>query len=33
MERSLGGLPDELVGKVLQGTATRLYHLEPPVRA
>jgi predicted TIM-barrel fold metal-dependent hydrolase len=33
MERSLGGLPDEVVGKVLQHTATELYHLEPPVRA
>ena len=33
MERSLEGLPDELVGKVLQHTATRLYHLDPPVRA
>jgi predicted TIM-barrel fold metal-dependent hydrolase len=33
MEESLGGLPDEVVGKVLQHTATRLYHLDPPVRA
>ena len=33
IERSLGGLPDEVVGKVLQHTATELYHLEPPVRA
>jgi hypothetical protein len=33
MERSLGGLPDEVIGKVLQHTATQLYHLEPPVRA
>jgi predicted TIM-barrel fold metal-dependent hydrolase len=33
MERSLGGLPDEIVGKILQHTATELYHLEPPVRA
>ncbi|WP_436789806.1 amidohydrolase family protein [Yinghuangia sp. YIM S10712] len=32
MERSLRGLPEETVGKVLQHTATRLYHLEPPVR-
>jgi uncharacterized protein len=32
IERSLGGLPDEVVGKVLQHTATKLYHLEPPVR-
>jgi predicted TIM-barrel fold metal-dependent hydrolase len=31
IERSLGGLPDEVVGKVLQHTATELYHLEPPV--
>jgi hypothetical protein len=30
MERSLGGLPDEIVGKVLQSTATDLYHLDPP---
>jgi predicted TIM-barrel fold metal-dependent hydrolase len=30
MERSLGGLPDEIVGKVLQFTATKLYHLDPP---
>jgi uncharacterized protein len=33
IERSLGGLPDEIAGKVLQHTATGLYHLEPPVRA
>lgn len=33
MERSLGGLPDEVIGKVLQHTATELYHLDPPVRA
>jgi uncharacterized protein len=32
VERSLGGLPDEVVGKVLQHTATKLYHLDPPVR-
>ena len=32
MERSLAGIPDEIVGKVLQHTATELYHLEPPVR-
>jgi predicted TIM-barrel fold metal-dependent hydrolase len=32
MERSLEGLPDETVGKILQHTATALYHLEPPVR-
>jgi len=32
MERSLEGLPDELVGKILQHTATALYHLEPPAR-
>ena len=32
MERSLRGMPDDIVGKVLQHTATRLYHLEPPVR-
>lgn len=33
MEASLGGLPDEVVGKVLQHTATELYHLDPPTRA
>ena len=33
IERSLGGLSDEVVGKVLQHTATELYQLEPPVRA
>jgi predicted TIM-barrel fold metal-dependent hydrolase len=32
VERSLGGLPDEVVGKVLQHTATKLYHLDPPER-
>ena len=32
MERSLAGISDEIVGKVLQHTATELYHLEPPVR-
>jgi uncharacterized protein len=32
MERSLGGLPEETIGKVLQHTATKLYHLEPPLR-
>jgi len=32
VERSLGGLPDEVVGKVLQHTATKLDHLDPPVR-
>jgi uncharacterized protein len=32
MERSLSGLPEEIVGNVLQYTATRLYHLEPPDR-
>lgn len=32
VERSLVGLPDEVVGKVLQHTATKLYHLDPPVR-
>ncbi|MBO0727764.1 MAG: amidohydrolase family protein [Acidimicrobiaceae bacterium] len=30
MERSLHGLPEETVGNVLQYTATRLYHLDPP---
>jgi hypothetical protein len=33
MERSLAGVPDDIVGKVLQHTATKLYHLEPPERA
>jgi uncharacterized protein len=32
MERSLRGMPEATVGKILQHTATRLYHLEPPVR-
>jgi predicted TIM-barrel fold metal-dependent hydrolase len=32
MEQSLAGLSDRVVGKVLQHTATRLYHLEPPAR-
>ena len=32
MERSLAGVSDEIAGKVLQHTATNLYHLEPPVR-
>jgi hypothetical protein len=32
MEDSLRGLPDETIGKVLQHTATKLYHLEPPSR-
>ncbi len=30
--RSLGGLDESIQGKVLQHTATRLYHLDPPVR-
>jgi predicted TIM-barrel fold metal-dependent hydrolase len=30
MEASLGGLPDDVAGKVLQHTATALYHLDPP---
>jgi uncharacterized protein len=33
MEQSLAGLPDRVIAKVLQQTATRLYHLEPPLRA
>ncbi|MFA1546257.1 amidohydrolase family protein [Actinomadura chokoriensis] len=33
IEESLAGLSDEIVGKVLQHTATRLYGLEPPVRS
>lgn len=32
MERTLGGLPEETIGKVLQYTATKLYNLEAPVR-
>jgi predicted TIM-barrel fold metal-dependent hydrolase len=32
MEASLGGLPDDIAGKVLQHTATALYHLDPPAR-
>jgi uncharacterized protein len=32
MERSLGGLSEEIIGKVLQHTATKLYHPEAPVR-
>ena len=32
IERSLEGIPDEIVGKVLQRTATELYQLDPPVR-
>lgn len=33
VERSLGGVGDEIAGKVLQHTATKLYQLDPPVRA
>jgi predicted TIM-barrel fold metal-dependent hydrolase len=33
MERSLAGISDDIVEKVLQSTGTRLYHLEPPVRS
>jgi predicted TIM-barrel fold metal-dependent hydrolase len=32
IERSLAGLPDATVAKVLQHTATNLYHLAPPTR-
>jgi uncharacterized protein len=32
IELSLAGMPEETVGKVLQHTATRLYHLDPPSR-
>jgi predicted TIM-barrel fold metal-dependent hydrolase len=32
IEHSLGGLPDDIIGNVLQHTATKLYHLEPPAR-
>ena len=30
IERSLAGVDEETVAKVLNGTATRLYHLDPP---
>jgi hypothetical protein len=30
---SLAGISDEIAGKVLQHTATKLYHLEPPDRS
>jgi predicted TIM-barrel fold metal-dependent hydrolase len=33
MERSLGTFSDDLAGKILQHTATRLYHLDPPTRS
>jgi uncharacterized protein len=33
IDSSLAGIPDEIVGKVLQHTATRLYHLDPPAAA
>jgi hypothetical protein len=33
MERSLQGLSDQIAGDILQHTATRLYHLDPPARA
>ncbi len=33
MESALGDMPDEIAGKVLQHTATRLYQLDPPVRS
>jgi predicted TIM-barrel fold metal-dependent hydrolase len=33
MEESLAGISEDIIAKVLQGTATRLYNLEPPVRA
>jgi predicted TIM-barrel fold metal-dependent hydrolase len=32
MERSLEGVADDVAGKVLQHTATALYHLDPPAR-
>ena len=32
MERALAGQPEELVAKVLQGNATKLYNLSPPTR-
>jgi uncharacterized protein len=33
MEESLKGIDEDIVAKVLQGDATKLYHLEPPARA
>jgi predicted TIM-barrel fold metal-dependent hydrolase len=33
MEESLAGIDEEIIAKVLQGNATRLYHLQPPTRA
>jgi predicted TIM-barrel fold metal-dependent hydrolase len=33
MERSLAGIDEEIVGKVLQHIATKLYNLEPPDRS
>jgi predicted TIM-barrel fold metal-dependent hydrolase len=33
MEESLAGISQDIVAKVLQGNATRLYRLEPPARA
>jgi predicted TIM-barrel fold metal-dependent hydrolase len=32
MERSLAAQPEEIIGKVLQHNATKLYHLDPPNR-
>jgi hypothetical protein len=32
MENALGDVPDEIAGKVLQYTATKLYNLDAPVR-
>ena len=31
IERSMHGVPSPVVGNVLQHTATKLYHLDPPV--
>jgi predicted TIM-barrel fold metal-dependent hydrolase len=33
IQESLAGIDEEIIAKVLQGNATRLYNLEPPVRA
>jgi hypothetical protein len=32
VEQALGDVDDEIAGKVLQHTATRLYQLDPPAR-
>jgi hypothetical protein len=32
MEESLAGIDEDIIAKVLQGNATKLYHLDPPAR-